>query len=72
MLQTIVVALAAVSLGLFAQSPELPKLDQQIKAKLAGFQGHVTLYAKNLDTGASYSLDGNCLCARPALLSSPS
>ena len=33
-------------------------LDDQIKAKMAGFHGHVSLYAKNLDTGATYSLNG--------------
>jgi beta-lactamase class A len=35
------------------------KLDQKVRAKTAGFQGKVSLYAKNLDTGASYSLDGD-------------
>ncbi len=33
-------------------------LDQQVKAKIAGFAGKVTVYAKNLDTGATYSLAG--------------
>ena len=33
-------------------------LDQQIKSKISGFQGKVTLYAKNLDTGAVYNLSG--------------
>jgi beta-lactamase class A len=33
-------------------------LDERVKAKLAGFQGKVSLYAKNLDTGVSYSLSG--------------
>lgn len=32
-----------------AQTP----LDQQLKTRIAGFQGTVTLYAKNLDTGAT-------------------
>jgi beta-lactamase class A len=34
-------------------------LDQSIKAKIAGFPGKVSLYAKNLDTGETYSLDGD-------------
>ena len=31
-------------------------LDSKIKAKITGFAGHVSLYAKNLDTGATYAL----------------
>lgn len=31
-------------------------LDSLVKAKIAGFQGRVSLYAKNLKTGADYSL----------------
>ena len=34
-------------------------LDAKIKAKIGGFSGHVSLYAKNLYTGATYSLDGD-------------
>ena len=34
-------------------------LDQKIHAALLGFPGSVTLYAKNLDTGASYNLHGD-------------
>ena len=34
-------------------------LDQAIKAKIAGFPGKVSLYAKNLDTGETYSLEGD-------------
>lgn len=33
-------------------------LDANIKTKISGFQGRVTLYAKNLQTGKSYSLVG--------------
>jgi len=33
-------------------------LDQQVRAKISGFAGKVTLYAKNLQTGATYSLNG--------------
>lgn len=38
--------------------PATHKLDDQVKAKLAGFQGKVSLYAKNLDTGATYNSGG--------------
>src|SRR6185437_7033280 len=34
-------------------------LDEAIKAKIAGFRVHVSLYAKNLDSGAVYSLAGD-------------
>jgi beta-lactamase class A len=34
-------------------------LDDAIKAKLAGFHGHVSLYAKNLNSGAVYNLAGD-------------
>ncbi|HEX4229565.1 MAG TPA: serine hydrolase [Bryobacteraceae bacterium] len=33
-------------------------LDSLVKAKIAGFQGRVSLYAKNLKTGATYSING--------------
>lgn len=41
-----------------AASPS-PTLDAQIKAAIKPFQGRVSLYAKNLDTGATYSLGGD-------------
>jgi beta-lactamase class A len=34
-------------------------LDHDVKAKIAGFPGTVTLYAKNLDGGGTYSLGGD-------------
>jgi beta-lactamase class A len=34
------------------------QLDQKIHAAIQGFPGSVTLYAKNLDTGATYNLHG--------------
>jgi len=39
----------------FAQAP----LDSQVRAAVAGFQGKVYLYAKNLETGAIFSIAGN-------------
>jgi beta-lactamase class A len=37
----------------------LLSLNDQIQAKITGFAGKVTLYAKNLDTGATYTLAGD-------------
>src|SRR3954462_5433733 len=34
-------------------------LDRRVRAEVANFNGTVTLYAKNLDTGAEYSLSGD-------------
>lgn len=38
------------------QSNPPANLDTRVKAKIDGFPGTVTLYAKNLDTGASYGI----------------
>ncbi len=35
------------------------QLDRQVRAAIAGFQGAVSLYAKNLDTGESYGVREN-------------
>jgi beta-lactamase class A len=44
---------------LFSQQPAASPVDAKIKSKIAGFNGHVSLYAKNLDTGATYNLAGD-------------
>ena len=54
MLFRAVFALSIVPMLLFAGD-----LDNQVKEKIAGFSGKVTLYAKNLDSGATYSLAGD-------------
>jgi beta-lactamase class A len=36
-----------------------PWLDRRVRAEVASFNGTVSLYAKNLDTGAEYSLGGD-------------
>ena len=51
-------ALLLTSLLLFGHQPA-SELDSKIKAKIAGFNGHVSLYAKNLTTGATYSVSGD-------------
>ncbi|HBY58420.1 MAG TPA: hypothetical protein DEH78_01275 [Solibacterales bacterium] len=40
--------------GLIA--PQAPTLDERVRAAVTGFQGTVSLYAKNLATGAEYGL----------------
>jgi beta-lactamase class A len=45
-------------------TPQPPKpvpawLDRRVRAEVAAFNGNVYLYAKNLDTGAEYSLGGD-------------
>jgi beta-lactamase class A len=46
------------ALVLLAEQPP-SKLDQSVKSKVGGFKGKVVLYAKNLETGQSYSLAGD-------------
>lgn len=57
------VALGGVAGAFAATTPEnagVPSasLDPRVRAEVAAFRGTVSLYAKNLDTGATYSLDG--------------
>jgi beta-lactamase class A len=42
-----------------AGSAASASLDEQVRALTAGFRGTVHIYAKNLDTGATYSLRGD-------------
>jgi beta-lactamase class A len=46
------------ALCLLAEQPAPAKLDLAVKSKVGSFKGKVVLYAKNLETGQSYSLDG--------------
>src|SRR6266699_3739647 len=41
---------------LLATTVSAQSLDEAIRARIAGFPGTVTLYAKNLDTGASIGI----------------
>jgi len=44
----------------FSQTPEKrPTLDDQVKTTIAPFKGKVSLYAKNLDNGETYSYNGD-------------
>ena len=47
--------LCSLSVLAFAQT----RMDQRIRAAIAGFQGDVSLYAKNLDTGVTYGIREN-------------
>lgn len=43
-----------------AQQPRtISALDERVRAEVAAFKGKVYLYAKNLDTGATYELNGD-------------
>ncbi|HVF43764.1 MAG TPA: serine hydrolase [Pyrinomonadaceae bacterium] len=57
-----------VCISAHAQTPSTPArqpattpawLDRRVRAEVAAFNGNVYLYAKNLDTGAEYSLNGD-------------
>ncbi|MDQ6700644.1 MAG: class A beta-lactamase-related serine hydrolase [Acidobacteriota bacterium] len=50
-------ALSTLALFFFATGiPAQTALDQRLKARIAGFQGTVSVYAKNLDTGATVGI----------------
>jgi beta-lactamase class A len=52
------IAVTAVALTLSGFGADA-KLDEQIRAKLKNFPATVTIYAKNLESGASYTLNGD-------------
>lgn len=59
-LLTVIVAVLLTASTVFAQRTHpVNDLDQKIKAATDGFKGKVWIYAKNLDTGAEYSLRGD-------------
>lgn len=53
----IVLSLAAVTVS--SQTAQSQSLESRIRAEVAPFKGKVFLYAKNLDTGQTYSLSGD-------------
>src|SRR5579875_3740824 len=55
--KSIAIAALAFSTVLWAQPATNASLDRQIRQKIAVFPAKVSLFAKNLDTGASYGLD---------------
>ncbi|MGA8030351.1 MAG: serine hydrolase [Bryobacteraceae bacterium] len=50
------VAVSCLVAALQAPTPGSSTLDQRIKAKIQGFPGKVSVYAKNLESGASYGI----------------
>lgn len=54
-----VVALPIALQGVQAQTPSAPALDARVRAEIAPFKGKVSLFAKNLDTGETYSFNGD-------------
>lgn len=61
---TAALVLAVCCIAARAQQPSKPAtppawLDKRVRAEVAAFNGNVYLYAKNLDTGAEYSLSGD-------------
>jgi beta-lactamase class A len=44
---------------LLSQETSATLVDSKIKARISGFKGRVNLYAKNLETGAAYTLEGD-------------
>jgi beta-lactamase class A len=55
----IVLSLAAVSVSAQEKQEQSQALDSRIRAEVAPFKGKVFLYAKNLDTGQTYSFNGD-------------
>lgn len=52
----LILALPVACLCLMAQTNATGALDHAVQAKIQGFAGRVSLYAKNLDSGATYAL----------------
>jgi beta-lactamase class A len=49
----------AANLGISQTPANTPAVDALVRAEIAPFKGKVYLFAKNLDTGATYSLNGD-------------
>ena len=55
----IVAALLTPLTGVQAQTSSAPSLDARVRAEITPFKGKVSLFAKNLDTGETYSFNGD-------------
>jgi beta-lactamase class A len=55
----LLLAAVCACLPLFSQESGTAALDSKIKKKISGFAGRVSMYAKNLETSATYSLAGD-------------
>ena len=56
---SMVVALFTALPRVQAQASSVPSLDARVRAEVAPFKGKVSLFAKNLDTGETYSFNGD-------------
>ena len=60
LMKTIAIVIVALAAVFAPQSTEAQgSLDSRVRAEIAPFKGKVFLYAKNLDTGETYSFDGD-------------
>jgi beta-lactamase class A len=57
--QRLAILLLVASSSVFAQADKDSSLNRRVRAEVAQFKGKVSLFAKNLDTGAEYSLGGD-------------
>ena len=55
----VLVAFVSTLQGVQAQTSAAPSLDARVRAEIAPFKGKVSLFAKNLDTGETYSFSGD-------------
>lgn len=58
-LKRLAIFLFLVSSSVYAQTAKDPTLDKRVRDEVAQFKGKVSLFAKNLDTGALYTLNGD-------------
>lgn len=67
----LVLVLLALGAPLMSQTPAESELDARVRAEIAPFQGKVSLFAKNLDTGASYGLGADDLVRTASTIKVP-
>jgi beta-lactamase class A len=58
-IRPLAVLLVLVSSSVYAQTGSDSTLDKRVRSEVALFKGKVSLFAKNLDTGAIYNLNGD-------------
>ncbi len=58
LLKPLAIVLLLVSPSGYAQTDKDPTLDRRVREEVAQFKGKISLFAKNLDTGAIYTLGG--------------
>ncbi|MDQ3667716.1 MAG: class A beta-lactamase-related serine hydrolase [Acidobacteriota bacterium] len=59
LLKLLAIFLVLVSTNAYAQANKDSTLDKRVRGEVAQFKGKVSLFAKNLDTGAVYTLGGD-------------